>query len=139
MKRCRQKTVLCRVLLFMLGGVLYNLIEILWRGRTHYSMFFLGGICFHIIGSIYTALSRACLAVRCLVSSVCVTAAEFLCGCIVNLRCHMQVWDYSARPLNLCGQICLLYSILWALLSIPTGYLYCRITRYLRMHLGRGA
>lgn len=138
MKRCRGKTVLCRVLLFLLGGVLYNCIEILWRGRTHYSMFFLGGICFHIIGRIYTALSRACLAVKCFAASACVTAAEFLCGCIVNLRCHMQVWDYSARPFNLCGQICLLYSILWGLLSIPTGYLYCRITRFLRTRLRIG-
>ncbi len=127
MKRSRGKTALCRVLLFLLGGVLYNCIEILWRGRTHYSMFFLGGICF------------PCLAVKCFAASACVSAAEFLCGCIVNLRCHMQVWDYSARPFNLCGQICLLYSLLWGLLSIPTGYLYCRITRFLRTRLRIGA
>ena len=33
-------------LLFFIGGALYGLIEILWRGYTHPSMPVLGGLCF---------------------------------------------------------------------------------------------
>ena len=34
--------------LFLLdvGGLLYILIELIWRGRSHWTMFLLGGICF---------------------------------------------------------------------------------------------
>ena len=36
--------------LFLIGGALYYVIEILWRGYSHWSMFILGGICFVIMG-----------------------------------------------------------------------------------------
>ena len=32
--------------LFYAGGVLYVLIELAWRGRSHWTMFVLGGLCF---------------------------------------------------------------------------------------------
>ena len=32
------------------GGGLYILVELLWRGRSHISMFLLGGLCFWLIG-----------------------------------------------------------------------------------------
>ena len=38
------------LLLFLIGGLVYAWIEILWRGYTHWSMFVLGGICFIIMG-----------------------------------------------------------------------------------------
>ena len=31
---------------FLFGGVLYVLIEVLWRGYSHYSMFIAGGLGF---------------------------------------------------------------------------------------------
>ena len=37
---------------------------------------------------------------------------------------HMNVWDYSGFPLNIMGQVCLLYSVLWGLLSIVAIPLY---------------
>ena len=36
--------------LFLIGGALYYLIEVLWRGYSHWSMFILGGVCFMIMG-----------------------------------------------------------------------------------------
>ena len=32
--------------LFDVGGLLYILIELAWRGWSHWTMFILGGICF---------------------------------------------------------------------------------------------
>ena len=38
--------------LFIVGGILYSLIELLFRGHTHWLMFFVGGFCFILVGAI---------------------------------------------------------------------------------------
>ena len=40
------------VLLFVFGGLMYMGVEILFRGYTHFSMFFVGGLCFVLVGGI---------------------------------------------------------------------------------------
>ena len=55
--------------------------------------------------------------------AVIVTFYEFFVGVVVNLRLGWDVWDYSAQPFNLFGQICLMFSALWFLLSIPAAWL----------------
>ena len=52
-----------------------------------------------------------------------VTTVEYLTGLLVNLRLGWNVWDYSTRPLNVLGQICPEYTLLWFLLSIPGVWL----------------
>ena len=47
-----------------------------------------------------------------------ITSVELIFGCICNLWLRMNVWDYSYIPLNLEGQICLLYTVLWAILCV---------------------
>ena len=42
--------------LFNVGGLLYILIELIWRGRSHWTMFLLGGICFVFLGLINEVL-----------------------------------------------------------------------------------
>ena len=37
-------------ILFGIGGIAYVVIELLWRGYSHWSMFALGGLCFLLIG-----------------------------------------------------------------------------------------
>ena len=114
--------------LFMLGGSAYNLIEFLWRGYTHWSMFFLGGTCFHLIGKIGGKLwGKGLLAVG-VACSLVITAAEYLSGCLLNLRLKLNVWDYSHMTANLKGQVCLLYSVLWGALSIVAVPLYRQCT-----------
>lgn len=38
--------------LFLVGGGLYSVIELLFRGHTHWLMFFVGGFCFILVGAI---------------------------------------------------------------------------------------
>ena len=57
-----------------------------------------------------------------LVSSVIISELEFLTGYVVNIRLGLNVWDYSDMPLNLAGQICVPYSILWMFLSLIIIY-----------------
>ncbi len=63
---------------------------------------------------------------KCISGSAIITAAEFCCGCIVNLKYKLNVWDYSKCRFNIKGQICPFYSILWALLCIPVSGL-CKL------------
>ncbi len=103
-------------LFILLGGQGYCTLEMIWRGRTHYSMFFAGGIILILLFFIAQEFKKAPLITKCLSGAVIITAVEFIFGIIFNLKYHMNVWDYSNLPLNLSGQICLLYSCLWFLL-----------------------
>ncbi len=106
------------LILFGIGGLLYYVIEILWRGYSHWTMFLLGGFCFVLIGLINEIFTfQIPLVKQMLISTVIITVAEFVCGCIVNLWLGWGIWDYSELPLNVMGQICLLYSVLWFFLS----------------------
>ena len=118
----------CAVGIFCIGGILYNMIEILWRGYTHWTMFFVGGACFHVMGRIHTGLEKLNTFTRCALCSLAVTAVEFVSGCLFNLKMKLNVWDYSDMPFNIKGQVCLLYTLLWgglSLIAIPV-YRYCR-------------
>lgn len=46
------------------------------------------------------------------------TVTEFFAGCVINIMLGMNVWDYSNMPLNLMGQICLQFSVLWCVLCL---------------------
>lgn len=102
----------CTLFLFCIGGTLYNILEVLWRGYTHWTMFIVGGVCFNLIGRIHTICKKGLL-IRCTLCSLAITAVEFVSGCLFNLRLKMNVWNYSNMLLNIKGQVCLLYSVLW--------------------------
>ena len=75
-------------------------------------------ICFICLGLINEILSwETPLALQMLIGSTIITILEFITGCIVNIWLGWNVWDYSNLPLNLLGQICLPFSILWYFIS----------------------
>lgn len=98
---------------FLLGAVGYPALELAYRGRTHYSMAIAGGAA----AALVTGVQK--IPVHFLIKAgfcgVCITGIEYLCGCIWNRR--YKIWDYRNVPLNLHGQICLPYSLLWCVLS----------------------
>ncbi|MCI6486586.1 MAG: hypothetical protein SPI09_02680 [Candidatus Limivicinus sp.] len=109
---------------FALGSILYGLTEILWRGWTHWTMLLCGGICFTLMYLV--SGSELSLVKKWLLSTCIITTVEFVAGCIVNLRLHWQVWDYSSLPFNLLGQICPRFILMWFALSIP-GVALCTL------------
>ena len=113
---------------FLLGGCLYYTLEILWRGYSHVTMWFCGAICLSGIFQIEEAYQQKPLYKRALFSALFITAMEFVFGCIFNLWLRLEIWDYSHTPLNLLGQICLPYSILWFFLAFPAAFL-CKLIR----------
>ena len=101
------------------GGLLYILIELAWRGHSHWTMFVLGGICFLALGLINEALPwETPLWKQVLIGAILITMLEFFTGCIVNLWLGWNVWDYSDMPGNVLGQICPQYFILWLPVSL---------------------
>lgn len=103
--------------LFLLGAVLYPGIEFLYRGNSHISMSFLGGICLVSIDSVHLLLGRVRTVWKAAVSALIITQLEFLTGMLVNVKLGLGVWDYSHLPFQVAGQICLLFSFYWFLLS----------------------
>ena len=105
--------------IYCLGAVLYSGIEIAFRGFTHWTMALTGGLAYLLIYITSFRIKAKGIFVRCLSGCGIITALEFIVGCIVNRKLHMNVWDYSQRPGHILGQICPLFSLIWFLLSIP--------------------
>lgn len=107
------------VFLFITGGLLYNLVELAFRGWSHWTMFILGGVCFICLGLINEIISwKTPLWKQMAIGACIITVLEFITGCIVNLWLGWGVWDYSQMPGNLLGQICPQFFILWLLVSL---------------------
>ena len=119
---------------YAIGASGYYLLEILWRGRSHWSMAVLGGFCFLLFYSLNTFFHFKRLWHSCFCGAVLITALEFACGCLVNLTLSWNVWDYSRSRFHVLGQICLEYSCLWFLLCIPL----CGLSAAIRKKISRG-
>lgn len=117
------------MVVFLIGGVTYAMIEIMWRGNTHWTMLLLGGLCFLTLYKLFGYMSNYSLIEKCVLGAIVITTLEFVVGCIVNLVFHMNVWNYSRMPLNLSGQICILYSTLWGFLCIPINFIANKIRK----------
>ena len=115
--------------LFYIGGSAYMTLEFLWRGRSHGSMFLLGGLCFLLIGKLSGRMKRMPLALRLLFSSGVITALELGTGLLVNR--DYSVWDYRTVSYNFLGQICLPFSLLWIPVSLLGMHLYDRADQLL--------
>lgn len=115
--------------LFLFGGFSYGALEILWRRKTHWSMVITGGACFLSIFKVFTKFENMHLFKKCCLGSCIITVLEFLCGCIVNIKMKLNVWDYSKAKLNILGQVCPFYSMLWGFLCIPLNSICKRIKK----------
>lgn len=120
------KTLRKDLLLFSAGGIAYGAVELIWRQRTHWTMILTGGACFLALYKLYGRFPQLSMPERCVLGSLVITSLEFAVGCVVNLGFGLGVWDYSRMPMNILGQVCLLYSVLWGLLCIPISIL-CKI------------
>ena len=115
----RKQLIRKHLTLAMMGGLLYILVETVWRGYSHWTMFVLGGLCFLALGLINEVLPwETPLWKQVLLGASVITCLEFLTGCIVNLWFGWAVWDYSGMPGNVLGQICPQYCILWLPVSL---------------------
>ena len=104
------------LLVFILGGTAYGLMETLFRGHTHWTMVITGGACVLTLFMLHGWLMNIPLTAAAAVGALVVTVYEFFVGIIVNVQFGWHVWDYSAQPGNIMGQICPLFTAIWFLL-----------------------
>ena len=123
----------CNIFLMAVGGILYGMVEILWRHYTHWTMILTGGTCFAVLYRIFKKIALWSVWLKCITGSAIITLTELIAGYIFNIKMHMKVWDYSRQPLNFHGQICPLYSALWGVLTIPILALCGFISRKLEL------
>lgn len=46
------------------------------------------------------------------------SALEFLTGFVLEKLFHQRWWDYSGKPLNICGYVCVTFSLVWGLACV---------------------
>lgn len=87
--------------------------ELLYRRRTHWTMALAGGASALLIDQVRRMRGR--LLPKAILCGVGITGIEYLFGRIWNQ--NYAIWDYRHTPLNLHGQICLPYTLMWCGLS----------------------
>ncbi len=105
------------LLLGLFGALGYGLLEIFWRGCTHWSMLLAGAFCVFAIDH----LDRTCGGIgdwgKACLGGLIITMVELTFGVVFNFWARAGVWDYSALPFNFQGQICLYYALLWVVIA----------------------
>ncbi len=102
-----------KLLLLLSGALGYGLIEIFWRGCTHWSMLMAGAVCFCMIDELDKNVTELGDWSKAFLAALAITAVELVTGVVFNIYGHAYVWDYSALPYNFMGQICLYYALIW--------------------------
>ena len=122
------------------GGIAYYIVEFLFRGFSHWSMFMVGGTVF--LFCTYQAVEMQWsepMWIQVIRATIFAAALEFVSGIILNKYFHLSIWDYSDQPLQLWGQICLPFTILFSgliVVAIPLGgMLLHKIFREKKPHL----
>lgn len=121
-------------ILFVTGGFIYILVELLWRGYSHWSMFLMGGLCFVLIGLI-NEISPWAIPIwkQGFLASLIITIAELAAGYVLNIYLGWALWDYSDMPLNFMGQICPFFSAAWFFVGLAAVFVDDWI-RYMLFH-----
>ena len=101
------------IAVFILGAGAYGTMEILFRGYTHWSMLITGGACVLTMYYLQDWILSLPVVLGALAGALIITFYEFFVGVLVNLRLGWQVWDYSALPGNVLGQICPAFTAIW--------------------------
>lgn len=119
--------------LFLSCGFIYCMIEILFRGWSHWSMFVLAGFLgIFCIDSINNVLSFDCdYIVQILISTILCTIGEGISGIILNVWLQLNVWDYSKITFGtfFFGQCNVLFCFAWMLI-ISIIIFYCDAYNY---------
>ena len=114
----RLYAVLINVYMFLIGGFVYCLLEVVTRRRSHISMYLAGGLCFVVIGYVDERLGeKHGKIMKMFVSALIITMVEFIIGLVVNVWLRLNVWDYKDMPFNIMGQICPVFTLLWFVVS----------------------
>ncbi len=100
------------------GGFMYVTIELLYRQFSTIEMMYAGALAFIFCGLINIIIPwEMSLIKQALIGGfLIITPLEYLFGILFNR--DYRIWCYLGYPLNINGQVCLLFSCIWCLLSV---------------------
>lgn len=108
------------MLLWTWGGTIYFLLEVLYKTvsghpeRISWTMLLLAILLSVPLERFGAELPwEMPLVLQAAICTVAITVTELLAGLILNVWLGLGVWDYSHLPLNLWGQICLQFALIW--------------------------
>ena len=122
-----------KLVLFILCGIIYCLMEIGFRGYSHISMFILAGICgvFFIDTPNNIYGYDLDYSIQVLISTILCTLGEGVCGLIVNVKMGLGVWDYSKLPFTFFfGQCNLFFVFVWIFIIGFIAIFFCDAYNY---------
>lgn len=102
----------------LIAGGIYLLIELAWRGRTHWTMLPLAAVIFICAGVLDEVERPPSIWQQVILGATIATALEFVAGIILNVWLGLGIWDYSNLPGNVLGQICPQFTLAWAVLVL---------------------
>lgn len=100
----------------LIAGGIYLLIELAWRGYTHWTMLPLAAVIFVCAGVLDERENPPPFWGQVVIGTAIATALEFVAGLILNLWLGLGIWDYSHMAGNILGQICPQFTLAWAAL-----------------------
>lgn len=113
------------VFFWSLGGTIYYSLELWFRGFSHWSMFVLGGfvLLFCVRQGIRMKWTEG-LVIQIIRAVIYTVSLEFVTGIVFNKWLRKSIWDYTDQPMNLWGQVCVPFMIIFSgliLLAIVLG------------------
>ena len=113
------------MLLWVWGGTVYFLLEVGFKTltshpeRISWTMLVVAVILCIPVERCGAELPWGCpLWLQAAACSALVTAVELVAGVVLNLWLRLGIWDYSHLPLNLLGQICPQFALVWWVLCL---------------------
>jgi uncharacterized membrane protein len=116
------------IIIFVVFGTIYINIEVLFRALQYYEdfgpaligysslwMFLVGGLSALLVGLINENFKMP-LPLECLLGGLIITLIELISGLVLNKWLGFYLWDYTDMPLNIEGQVSLLFSAFWIML-----------------------
>ena len=112
------KRVVATLMTFLMGGFIYCLIELIYRGRTDISMMILAGCCSLVMAGLNNVFSFDMpFELQVAISSAACICGEYLVGITMNQ--NFTIWDYRNMWGTFAGgQLNVIFCAAWVLLSI---------------------
>lgn len=116
-----KKKVIPYGVIFLTSGLIYTMLELMWRGRTHWTMFLCAGLCGLVMANINNNLLEfdTDFLKQVSVSALCCTTFEFLFGIMFNG--DFAIWDYRGLwgTIHILGdQVNILFFGIWIIISV---------------------
>lgn len=124
MNRERVGKWLLSVLLWVWSGTLYFFIEVVWK-TSHsrpemisWTMLLLAIVLAVPLEQFEGELPWDMpLMAQSTICGLSITVVEFMAGIVISVWLGMGVWDYSAMPWNIMGQVCPQFLVMWVALA----------------------